>query len=227
MNDLKIGILGAMEPEINLIISKLEKPREIALGKFRFVTGFYKEKEVVVTECSIGKVNSAISTQVMINHFNPDFIINTGIAGGLDSRLEILSIVIGDSLTYHDLDYDILTNYFPFTTHFEADKRAVKLTEEIAKEEEIHTLTGTIVTGDLFVEDSLKKEQLRKDYNALCVEMEGAAIAHTSFANDIPFIIIRAISDMADDGGYMTYEEFKEKASDESATIVLKLIERM
>lgn len=224
---MKIGILGAMEPEINMIISKLEEPREITLGKFKFVTGFYKEKEVVVTECSIGKVNSAISTQAMIDYFKPDFIINTGIAGGLDSRLEILSIVIGEKLTYHDLDYDILTNYFPFTTHFKADEKAVRLTEEIAKEENIHTLTGNIVTGDLFVEDSLKKGQLHEDYDALCVEMEGASIAHTSFANDIPFIIIRAISDMADDGGYMTYEEFKEKASDESATIVLKLLERL
>ncbi|NLW42883.1 MAG: 5'-methylthioadenosine/adenosylhomocysteine nucleosidase [Tissierellia bacterium] len=224
---MKIGILGAMEPEINLIVSHLEEPRELTLGKFRFITGFYKEKEVIVSECSIGKVNSAISTQTMINNFNPDFIINTGIAGGLDSRLEVLSIVIGDSLTYHDFNHEIMKKYFPFRTHFEADKKAIKIAEEIAKNAGIHTLTGTIITGDLFVEDSIKKAQLKSDYDALCVEMEGAAIANTAYTNDVPFIIIRAISDMADDGGHMTYEEFKEKASDESAKIVLGLVEKL
>ncbi len=227
MSNLKIGILGAMEPEINLIISKLEKPRVISLGKFRFITGIYKNKELIVTECSIGKVNSAISTQYMIDNFKPDFIINTGIAGGLDPRLKILSIVIGESLTYHDFDHKIMKNYLPFRTHFQADERAVKLAEEIAKENDIHTITGTIITGDLFVEDSLKKQELHENYDALCVEMEGAAIANTAYINDVPFIIIRAISDMADDGGYMTYEEFKEKASDESAKIVLNLVERL
>ncbi|NLW42922.1 MAG: 5'-methylthioadenosine/adenosylhomocysteine nucleosidase [Tissierellia bacterium] len=224
---MRIGVLGAMEPEINLILSHLKEPREITLGKFKFITGFYKEKEVVVTECSIGKVNSAISTQSMINYFKPDFIINTGIAGGLDPRLEILSIVIGDRLTYHDFDHDTMKKYFPFRTHFEADEKAIKLAEEIAKNESIHTMTGCIITGDSFIEDSVKKAQLKSDYDALCVEMEGAAIANTAYANDIPFIIIRAISDMADDGGSMTYDEFKEKASDESAKIVLGLIEKL
>lgn len=224
---MKIGILGAMESEINLIISKLEEPREISLGKFRFIEGCYKGKNLIISECSIGKVNSTIHTQIMAQTFKPDLLINTGIAGALDDRLEVLSVVIGEEITYHDFDHQVLKKYFPYSSYFYSDSKVIKLTEKLAKDLGINTLTGTIVTGDLFVEDSLKKKELKEEYGALCVEMEGAAIAHTAFANEIPFIIIRAISDLADDGGYMTYEEFKEKASDESARLVLSLVENL
>ncbi len=224
---MKIGILCAMESEAKLLLSKLTDIIETELRGFTYYEGRHKGKDVVLTVCSIGKVNSTIGTQIMIDHFGVEFIINSGIAGGLDDRLSILSMVIGDRLTFHDFDHEIMKNYFPYQEYFYSDERAVKLANEIAFRNNIHHLTGTIVTGDLFVEDSLKKEQLHNDFGALCVEMEGAAIANAAFINGIPFIVIRCISDLANDGGHMTYEEFKEKASDESALIVLDLVEEL
>lgn len=224
---MKFGILGAMESEVNLIISKLENSSVREISGFRYFEGIYNNKEIVVTECSIGKVNSAISTQIMIDYFKPDFIINTGIAGGLDDRLEILSMVIGEELTFHDFDHRILREYFPFREFFHADERAVTLAKKIASRENIHHISGRIITGDLFVEDSLKKIELMDKFGGLCVEMEGAAIANTAFVNNIPFIVLRSISDMADDGGKMTYDEFKVKASNQSATMVLNLVDEL
>lgn len=223
---MKIGVIGAMKIEVDSIIEKLENPEEKTISGFRFVSGKYKDKELIVSESSIGKVNSALSTQNMINEYDPDFIINTGIAGGLDERLDVLSIVISEKLTFHDLDHEIMKDFFPFTEYFYADKKAVKLAEKILEDLGIHGISGTIVTGDLFVEDSKKKKQLKEDFDGLCTEMEGAAIANTCFINDVPFIVLRAISDMADDGGHMTYEEFKEKAAEESTKIVLNFVEQ-
>ena len=153
---MKFGILGAMESEVNMIISKIENPILKEISGFKYYEGDYKGKSLVVTECSIGKVNSAISTQIMIDNFKPDFIINTGIAGGLNDSLEILSMVIGEELTFHDFDHNILKNYFPFQEYFYADKRAVALAKDIAERESIHYVAGRIVTGDLFVEDSVR-----------------------------------------------------------------------
>ncbi|MDO5028131.1 MAG: 5'-methylthioadenosine/adenosylhomocysteine nucleosidase [Bacillota bacterium] len=222
---MKFGILGAMESEVKLILDHIEDLASKEISGFTYYTGKYKGKDLVVAQCSIGKVNSALSTQIMIDKFGPDFIINTGIAGGLDSRLDVLSVVIGEKLTFHDFDHEILKAYFPYQEYFYADQRAVKLAEEIFSREGLKHFTGTIVTGDLFVEDSKKKAQLQEDFSALCVEMEGAAIANTAFINKLPFIVIRTISDLADDGGSMTYDEFKVEASDNSAKMVLALVE--
>ena len=119
---MKYGILGAMESEVKMILAHMENIKEEKISGFSYYQGTYKNKDLVVTECSIGKVNSALSTQIMIDNFKPDFIINTGIAGGLDSRLQVLSLVIGDKLTFHDFDHDILKNYFPYQEYFYADE---------------------------------------------------------------------------------------------------------
>ena len=224
---MKFGILGAMESEVNMIISQIESPSMKEISGFKYYEGKYLGKDLVVTECSIGKVNSALSTQIMIDNFEPDFIINTGIAGGLDDNLEVLSMVIGEELTFHDFDHNIMKEYFPFQEYFYSDKTAVELAKSIATREGIHHISGRIVTGDLFVEDSIKKQELIDVFGGACVEMEGASIANTAYINNIPFIVLRCISDLADDGGKMTYDEFKPKASDQSATMVLKLVEEL
>lgn len=224
---MKIGILCAMDTEAKLILSSLTDIIDTKLRGFTYYEGRHMGKDVVLTVCSVGKVNSALSTQIMLDHFGVDFIINSGIAGGLDERLSVLSMVIGDRLTFHDFDHANMRKFFPYQEYFYSDERAVTLANDIAYRNNIHHLTGTIVTGDLFVEDSKKKDQLHNDFGALCVEMEGAAIANTAFINEIPLIVVRAISDLANDGGHMTYEEFKEKASDESAKLVLSLVEEL
>lgn len=224
---MKIGIIGAMDTECEMIISQLEDRVEKKIAGFTYHQGRYADKEIVITVSSIGKVNSAVSTQIMINNFSPDFIINTGIAGGLDDRLKPLSMVIANKVTYHDFDEDIMRDYYPFQDYFKTDERAVMILDDILEEDKVHHYTGLIVTGDQFIESSEKKEELSGRFGALCVEMEGAAIGNTAFINDLPFVVIRCISDMADDGGKMTYDEFKVKASDESARTVLKFVERL
>lgn len=224
---MKIGILCAMDAEAKLMLSRLSDVIETELRGFTYYEGRHMGKDVVLSVCSIGKVNSAIGAQILIDHFGVDFIINSGIAGGLDERLSILSMVIGDKLTFHDFDHRIMRDYFPYQNYFYSDERAVMLANKIAERNNLSYFTGTIVTGDLFVEDSFKKDQLHEDFGALCVEMEGASIANTAYINGIPFIVIRCISDLANDGGYMTYEEFKERAADESAKLVLSLVEEL
>ena len=223
---MKFGIIGAMSSEVELLINALEDLKTTDIKGYKFFEGKYKDKELVVIESSIGKVNSAICTQILIDNFNPDFVINSGIAGGLDSRLKVLSVVIGEELTFHDFSHEIMRDFSPYTAYFESDNRAVKLAKEIADEMKIHSLVGKIVTGDVFVEDSVLKTKLHSDFDALCVEMEGASIAMTSYINKIPFIVLRSISDLADDGGMMTYDEFKIEASNQSANLVLELVSR-
>lgn len=224
---MKIGIIGAMESETALIKENLKDKKEHRIKGFIYITGNYKEKEIILVTSSIGKVNSAISTQIMIDNFSLELIINTGIAGGLSEELKPLSMVIADKLTFHDFDHEILKKYFPYQEYFYPDKKLVNRAYDIAKEKNIHVIKGTIVTGDQFIEDNAKKRELKENYDALACEMEGCAIANTAFINKLPFLVIRTISDLANDGGFSTYEEFKEESSKRSAELVLKLIEEI
>lgn len=224
----KIAILAAMDTEAEQIINSLENVKTQTIAGYEYHSGIYKDKEIIITICSIGKVSSALSTQIIVDHYDPDYIINTGIAGGLNEDLEILDIVIGESLAYHDFEEEIKLAYYPYVDYYKSDERLVRLVADIAKTEGITTKTGLILTGDQFIQSDEIKEELKDRFdNPLCVEMEGAAISQGAYINDIPSIVIRCISDMADTGGMMTYEEFKQRASDESSSIVLKLIEQI
>ena len=221
-----IGILAAMDTEAKSIVADLENSVIEEIAGYTYYRGIYQDKKVVLTICSIGKVSSALSAQIMIDHYGVDFVINTGIAGGLDEDLKILDIVIGERLAYHDFEESVKTDYFPFKEYYNSDAEAVESVYRIAEDEGITAHKGLILTGDQFIESDEKKRELVERFeNPMCVEMEGTAISQAAYINDVPSIVIRCISDMADTGGMMTYQEFKEKASDESARIVKRLIE--
>lgn len=224
---MKIGIIGAMDSETTLIKENLKNKKEEKIKGFIYTTGTHGNKEIVLVTSSIGKVNSTISAQIMIDNFKVELIINTGIAGGLSSELKPMSMVIGEKLTFHDFDHEILKNYFPYQEYFYPDPKFVEKAEKIAKINGIHAIKGTIVTGDQFIESSEKKKELKEKYDAKACEMEGCAIANTAFINDLPFLVIRTISDLADDGGMSTYEEFKEESSKQSAKLVMQLVEEI
>ncbi len=174
--------------------------------------------------CSIGKVNAAIGTQILINKYNVDYIINTGIAGGLSPKLKHLSVVISEKLTYHDFDKTLKINWFPNQEYFYADTNLISKAEEAAKRNKLDYYKGVIVTGDKFVSSQELKNNLIEKFDALCVEMEGAAIAHTSYVNDIPFVVIRCISDLADEASNEDYKNFENLAALESSKLVIEMI---
>lgn len=222
----RIGILGAMGLETALLSKKIEGLEKETHGSFVFLTGKVSSIEVVLVVCGVGKVNAAACTQAMIDKYQVDCIINTGIAGAIDDRLNPLDLVISAEVTHHDVKPAQLTNLFPFTQFFVADGRLIESAKRACTEADIpgKCLVGRIASGEGFIEDDADRVRIQKQLQAYCVEMEGAAIAQVAYINKVPFVIIRTISDRADSGATMTYEEFKTKAADTSAEIVLAIL---
>lgn len=222
-----IGIIGAMDMEIDLVKKKMTDLEVETIAGNTYYLGKIDGKELALVRSGIGKVNASIATQILIDRYKADMLINIGIAGAVDKDLKHLDMIVSDRVTYHDFDHDIMTNHFPFKTYFEADKDLIKkvcsAAERIGKTARI----GTIVTGDGFISSTDYKLKLQEDFQALCVEMEGGAIGHTSSVNDVPFVIIRTISDLADDSGDEDYEVFAEDAANIAANLIIDIINHL
>ena len=228
----KIGLIGAMDSEIAAFCRDFNAAethiKGIHLGK-------YNDYEIYICVSGIGKVNAAIAAQRLVDIFGVECIINSGVAGGVNEKLKKLDIVISERLTYHDFNpLDILDRNPPYTKFFTADKPLVQkaqkgcelLNAKLEKEgkDGFCAHVGTIVSGDCFVSSSEKAKQLRDDFDALCTEMEGAAIAHTAYVNNLPFLIIRAISDFADEDAENSFDSFENVAADRAAFIVKEML---
>lgn len=218
----KIGIIGAMSVEIEMLLEKMTEVEEIKHIDITFKKGKLKGKEVVIVGCSIGKVNAAIITQMLIDKFGVDAVINTGIAGSFDKDVKHLDVVISDDATYHDVRKSQMANWYPNQSAFKADDRLIELAKE-ACGGECHI--GRVITGDDFIDSDEKKAKIAENFTGLCLEMEGAAIAHACYINRVPYLIIRCISDMADGQVDMDYAEFEKTAAHKSADIVTKILE--
>lgn len=224
----KIGIIGAMDVEIEILINRIMIERKEMIAGFKFFSGNMDDKEIIITSCGGGKVNAAACTQVLIDRFNVDCIINTGIAGGLHESVKICDVVISSNVTHHDVRKRQMESCFPYKEYFEADEKLIEYAIkscELHHSKEWNYYVGRIVSGESFIEDSEIKKNLIIDYSPHCVEMEGSAIGHVAHINDVPFVVIRSISDNADDDATMTYREFEAIAADKSAEIVLSMIE--
>lgn len=223
----KIGIIGAMEIEINDIVKKMESVNIVTCAGQKFYIGNINgNKSTIFVTCSgIGKVCASISTQILISEFKVECVINTGIAGSMSNSLKIGDIVISKTLQYHDFDKELLKDYYPFKTEFTADSTLINLAKNAITEfssENINYKEGLIITGDIFLEDKNVKEKLKEKFSPLCIEMEGCAIAHCCCKNNIPFVIIRSISDTAD--SEMVYEQFKKTVAKLSSSIVINMV---
>lgn len=216
-NKKTFGIIGAMECEINALKSKLEKFKEEKVGTRSFFLGELHGHNVVLVQSGVGKVNAAIGTQYIIDKYSPNYIINTGIGGGLGKELQVGDIVIGSEFVQYDFDVTAIGYALGYMctgvekdkpTKYYSDAKLVnkfeKALEEAAPNVKYHK--GIIATGDCFVSSLEKKLQIRDTFNAIAVEMEGAAIAQTANANKVPCVIIRAISDLADDTAATDHE---------------------
>ena len=226
-----IGIIGAMEDEVAQLKKNMEIEETTEVASLSFCRGKLSGKEVVVVRSGIRKVNAAICTQILVDQFHVDVIINTGIAGSLDAEIDIGDIVISTDAVEHDMDASIFGDpigQIPQmdTFSFPADESLVKLAKEVNEKAnpDVHTWIGRVVSGDQFVSSGEKKEQLIRVFDAKCTEMEGAAIAHAAYLNKISCVIIRAISDKADNSAVVDYPAFEAAAIRHSVRLIEALV---
>lgn len=221
-----IGIIGAMPSELKDIQSVQENPVRHEIAGYTFCESRHGENTIITACCGIGKVNAAVCTQIMIDRFRTDAIINTGIAGGMKAGIRVLEVVISTSVLPHDLDAHFLKDYPPYCAEFEADADLLALAKRVCGEKGIVTHAGRIVSGDAFITDSAVKATLSEVYDPYAVDMETAAIGQTAWRNKVPFVSVRCISDLADDDGAMSFDEFEVLAAGRVAEIVLEMSRR-
>ena len=221
-----IGIIAAEEKEMEAIKDIMTNIEKKSIFNLYIITGQINNKNYVLTKCGIGKVNAARTTQILIDKFDIEYIINVGSAGGLNSKLNIGDIVIGDKLVQHDFDltaFGYEKGYIPeIGKLFESDQKIVEKAKNIDLED-VNIITGIIASGDIFCKSTDLKENIIKEFKADCVEMEGAAIAQVCCLNDIPFIIIRSISDIPNNNNEIDFEKYLEYASKNCAKFINKL----
>ena len=226
-----IGIIGAMDEEVAILKESMEVQDTMERAGMTFVEGIMSGKEVVVVRSGIGKVNMGICAQILIDCFGVDTLINTGVAGSLDADINIGDIVISTDAVQHDMDVSMLgdpVGQIPRmdTLSFPADKELVK--KAVAANEkanpDIHTFTGRVASGDQFISDKEVKERIVSLFHPMCVEMEGAGIAQAAYLNKVSYVIIRAISDKADNSATMDYPTFEKKAIAHSVRLMKELL---
>lgn len=221
-----MGIIGAMGLEVELLRDRMEDRKETVIAERHFYSGKLGGKDVVLVCSGIGKVNAALTAQILIDRFDIGAVINTGIAGGTHPGLKVRDVVISDSVAYHDMDPRILALSPPHLEEFRADPELAQRAADACKGR-VNCRVGRIATGDQFISDSKVKADIVSRLDPSCVEMEGGAVAHACATNGIPFVIIRCISDNADDEAEMTYDVFEKLAADDAAEIVLAMLRNL
>lgn len=235
---MKAGIIGAMEPEVAILKDKLENCITTEHASFTFYEGTLAGNDVVIVQSGIGKVAAALATAFLIDKFTPDYIVNTGSAGGFDQSLKVGDIVISSEVRYHDVDvtafgYEIgqlpsnPPAYIPHNTLIEAVQEGIAELSTTS-DAPIQTLLGLITTGDTFMTADDDIAKARKNFPTMAaVEMEGAAIAHTCHQLNVPFVIIRSMSDIAGKESPASFEAYLETASVNSSQLVLNMLNAM
>lgn len=227
----KIGIIGAMDEEISFLRNEMEVKEIKTIAYMNFYIGIIENKEVVLVRCGIGKVNAAICTQILISIFDIKTVINIGVAGAIRDTLNILDIVISTDVQQHDFDvtgFGYKLGEIPRMKKFifPADKNLIEKALDASKEilTDNKAVKGRIVSGDIFVSDIKLKRNLLKNFGGYCTEMEGAAIGHTCYVNNVPFVVIRAISDKADGSAHGNFNEFVYQAVNHSGNIIKAML---
>lgn len=226
-----IGIIGAMDEEIAALKEEMTIESTTTKASMVFYKGTLLGKQVVLVRSGIGKVNAAACTQILADLFQVNYVINTGIAGSLNTAIDIGDIVISSDVLHHDMDatgFGYPLGQIPRmdTLSFKADEHLIKLAEKNCQvvNPDIHTHVGRIVSGDQFISDKEVKNRICSNFDGFCTEMEGAAIAQTAYLNNIPFVILRAISDKADDSATEDYPTFEKKAIAHSVNLMKAML---
>lgn len=226
-----IGIIGAMEEEVIALRRKMQVQETHAIASMEFYEGMIGAVKVILVRCGIGKVNAAICTQILIDKFEANYIINTGVAGGLHPDINIGDIVISSDTVEHDMDVTAFGHgkgVIPRMdrSFFEADEMLVNAAKKAADalDGDQKSFIGRIASGDQFVSSMRVKEDIYSTFTAYCAEMEGAAIAHTCYLNQVPFVVIRAISDKADQSAEVNFDEFVNLAARNASRMIEGMI---
>lgn len=226
-----IGIIGAMEEEVAALKEAMEIEETVEQAGMTFCKGTLCGKEAVVVRSGIGKVNAGICAQILVDRFRADTLINTGIAGSLDAKIDIGDMVISTDAVHHDMDASIFgdpVGQVPRmdTLFFPADEALVQkaLQANEKANPDIHTYTGRIASGDQFIASKEVKDKIVQNFHPMCVEMEGAGIAHAAYLNKVSYVIIRAISDKADNSATMDYPTFEQLAINHSVRLMKELL---
>jgi len=226
---VSIGIIGAMEPEVEALISELEDRRVETVSGITFNIGKLLGKSVVIARCGIGKVFASLCAEAMILRYSPDLLINTGVGGAVSDRLATGDILIADRLCQHDMDTSAIGDPVGLVSginkiYFDTDGRCVEILSAAAKKLGLSAFVGTVATGDRFIASSTDKKSISECFAADACEMEGCAIAQTAFVNETPFAVVRAISDSADGEATMDYPTFLPIAAKNSAALTRELV---
>ncbi len=226
-----IGIIGAMEEEVAALKEAMDIHETVEQASMVFCKGVLCGKEVVIVRSGIGKVNAGICAQILVDRFKVDMLINTGIAGSLDAKIDIGDMVISTDALHHDMDatefgYPVgqvpRMEVMSFPADEELVKKAVQASEKANPD--IHTFTGRVASGDQFIASREVKDKIVENFHPLCVEMEGAGIAHAAHLNKVSYVIIRAISDKADNSASVDYPTFERQAIAHSVRLVKELL---
>lgn len=229
-----IGIIGAMEEEVAHLKEAMDIEEITEYAAMKFCRGTLCGKDAVIVQSGIGKVNAAICTQILVDKFQADQIINTGVAGSLDARIDIGDIVISSDAVQHDMDTTIFgdplgqiprLDTFSFPADAELIEKAKAANEKVNPE--VQTFVGRVASGDQFVADRKVKDKIVEHFHAYCTEMEGAAIAQAAYLNKVSYVIIRAISDKADNSAAMDYPDFERRAIKQNVRLVKELLKNL
>lgn len=228
---MKIGIIGAMEVEVETLKSRMTIKNTVKKASMEFFEGSIGNTEVVVVRSGVAKVNAGICVQILVDLFNVTHVINSGVAGSLDARINIGDIVLSTDACYHDVDATVFgykkgevpqLGTAAFTADAELRDKAKAAIKTAAPD--LGVFEGRVCSGDQFISSGDIKTKIKEDFDGLCTEMEGAAIAQGCYLNNIPFLIIRAISDKADGSDIVDYPVFEAKAAKDCAALVLEMI---
>lgn len=227
----KIGIIVAMEEELESILDIMDNIEEKEIYGLTFKTGQIEKNKIIVVKCGVGKVNAARVTQILIDTFNVKCVINVGAAGALNPFLNIGDIVIGEKLIQHDFDITAFDHDKGYITgvgdYIYSDIELIEKFKKAAnnlKEKDYKIKTGIIATGDIFCTDIEMKNKIYSKFDADCVEMEGAAIAQVCYLDNIPFIVIRSISDSPNGNNEIDFDKFVELVSKRCANILREFL---
>ncbi len=229
-----LGIIGAMDLEVDELKGAMTNVTIHKHAGREYYKGLLMDREVVIVKAGVGKVNAASCTQSLIDLFKPDYVMNTGIAGSLDARIDIGDVVLSTDLVEHDMEavafgYEAgqipQMDVFSFVADSDFRAKAKEACERVNPD--IKVFEGRVATGDQFIADKAKKQFIKEHFNALCCEMEGAAVAHTAYLNEVPFLVLRVISDKADDSAEMDYPTFEKKAAEHSSALTMELVKML
>lgn len=230
---MTFGIISAMTEELELLLKEMNIEEKTAKANMTFYKGTLGDKNIIAVVCGIGKVNAAICSQILISEYKVSSIINVGVAGGIGKDIYPGDVVIGTDLVEHDMDTSAFgdpVGQIPRlnTFSFKCDENLVKAALNAANEiKEINSFTGRIVSGDQFIANIDKIKWLSETFDAISCEMEGASIAHVCYLNNIPCVVIRSISDNANNGAHMDYEKFMPIAIRNSTTILKNMLKTL